>query len=76
LGESTHPALDAIAGAINPRARCHPVPRQGKARLAWELVVDPTSTPQLPPQELNLAKISRGASFEFEQRRTLRMRKH
>jgi hypothetical protein len=76
LGESTHPALDAIAGAINPRARCHPIPSQGKSRLAWELVVDPTATPQLPPQELNLAKISRGASFEFEQRRTLRMRKH
>jgi hypothetical protein len=67
-----HSALDAIAGAINPRARCHPVASPKAARLAWEIVIDPASTPQQPPQELNLAKISRGASFEFEQRRALR----
>ena len=75
LDETAHPALDAIAGAINPRARCHPVSSPRGARLAWEVVIDPSSTPQLPPQELSLAKISRGATFEFEQRRTLRTRK-
>ena len=26
LGAAPHPALDAIAGAVNPRAHCHPVP--------------------------------------------------
>ena len=67
-----HRALDAIAGTINPRARCSPVKDPADARLAWDVVIDPTSTPQEPPQELALAKISRGATFEFEQRRSLR----
>lgn len=70
--DKPHSALDAIAGAINSRARCHPVTSPKDARLAWEVVIDPSSTPQQPPQELNLAKISRGATFEFEQRRSLR----
>jgi hypothetical protein len=67
-----HRALDAIAGVINPRARCHPVKNPEGARLAWDIIIDPTSTPQEPPQELALAKISRGASFEFEQRGRVR----
>ncbi len=73
LEDRTHPALDAIAGAINPRARCHPDSNPRGARLAWEVVIDPSAAPQSPPQELNLAKLSRGAAFEFEQRRILRM---
>jgi hypothetical protein len=67
-----HRALDAIAGTINPRARCYPVTNPKDARLAWDVVIDPTSTPQESPQELALAKISRGATFEFKQRRSLR----
>ena len=74
LGEQSHSALDAIAGAINPRARCHPVASPRDAALAWEVVIDLASAPQHPPQELNLAKISRGATFEFERRRALRKR--
>jgi hypothetical protein len=35
-------------------------------------VIDPGAQPQKDPVELKLARISRGASFEFEQRRTLR----
>jgi hypothetical protein len=35
-------------------------------------VIDRTAERQRVPQELKLAKISRGAAFEFEQRRTLR----
>ena len=72
LGEAAHPALDAIAGAVNPRARCHPVEDPQHARLAWDVVIDPRAEPGYPPQELALAKISRGAAFQFEQRRTLR----
>ncbi|MBW2231287.1 MAG: hypothetical protein JRH17_12955 [Deltaproteobacteria bacterium] len=72
LGAAPHPALDAIAGAVNPRARSHPVESPKDARLAWDVVIDPNAEPQLPPQELALAKISRGASFQFEQRRMLR----
>ena len=71
LGADTHPALDAIATRVNPRARCQPAD-PGAARLAWEVVIDPNAEAQPDPQELKLAKISRGAAFEFEQRRLLR----
>ena len=72
LSAAPHRALDAIAGSVNPRARCLPVANPKDARLAWDVVIDPAAEPQLPPQELNLAKISRGADFRFEQRRGLR----
>ena len=71
LGEAPHPALDAIAGVVNPYARCHPVDDSSE-RFAWDIVIDRASAPQPVPQELKLAKISRGAAFQFEQRRTLR----
>jgi hypothetical protein len=71
LGEAPHPALDAVAGAVNPRARCRPAPRTPEGGLAWWVEIDPASDPQPTPQELKLAKISRGAAFEFEQRRVL-----
>jgi len=42
------------------------------SRFSWDVVLDRTSDPQPIPQELKLARISRGAAFQFEQRRTLR----
>jgi hypothetical protein len=69
LGEATHPALDAIAGAVNPRARCHPVARPEGAQLAFDVVIDPTAQPQEAPDPLKLAKLSKGASFRLERRR-------
>ena len=72
LGAAPHPALDAIAGSVNPRARCHPVPDPGAARLVWDVVIEPSAEPRDSPQELKLARLSRGAAFQFEQRRTLR----
>ncbi|TFH25161.1 MAG: hypothetical protein E4H03_01630 [Myxococcales bacterium] len=72
LAAATHPALDAIAGAINPYARCHPVAEPEDARLAWDVIIDRDATPQQPPRELGLARISRGADFELMQRRPLR----
>jgi hypothetical protein len=72
LGAQAHPALDAIAGRVNPRARCRPVARPEQARLAWDVVIDPLADPQPEPPELKLARISRGATFQFEQRRRLR----
>jgi hypothetical protein len=71
LTDAPHPALDAIAGSVHPRARCHPT-RPGDARLAWDVVIDPAAEPQPVPPELELARISRGATFRFEQRRPLR----
>jgi hypothetical protein len=72
LGAAPHPALDAIAGAINPHARCHPVESPADAALAWDVVIDPASEPQEVPGELRLARVSRGAEFELMQRRPLR----
>jgi hypothetical protein len=71
LAAAPHPALDAIAGAVNPRAVCRPV-AAGAARLAWEVVIDPAAPPRPDPPELALAKLSRGAAFRFERRRPLR----
>jgi hypothetical protein len=72
LSSADHPALDAIAGAVNPHARCRALIDPGNARFAWEIVIDRSSEPQPVPQELKLAKLSRGATFQFEQRRLLR----
>jgi hypothetical protein len=72
LAAAPHPALDAIAGCVNPRARCIPAAEGDGARLAWDVVIEPDADPRPPPQELALAKISRGAAFRFEQRRSLR----
>ena len=70
LARAPHPALDAIACAVNPHARCHPL--ESRAGLAWEVIIDRGSEPQPAPPELALARLSRGASFELEQRRPLR----
>jgi hypothetical protein len=72
LARAPHPALDAIAQRVNPRARCLPVDAPTGARYAWDVVVDPDNEPAPSPKELALAKISRGAAFRFEQRRSLR----
>jgi hypothetical protein len=72
LGPAPHPALDAIAASVNPRARCRPIREPADARLAWEVVIDPSAEPQPAAPELALAKISRGAAFQFERRRALR----
>ncbi len=72
LGPTTHPALDAIAGRVNPLARCRPVACEADERLAWEVVLDRDAAPQPEPHELALARLSRGAGFRFVQRRPLR----
>ena len=73
LGADGHPALDAIAGSVNPRARCLPVDPSTADGFAWDVIIDPSADPRDPPAELALAKISRGAAFRFEQRRPLRV---
>jgi hypothetical protein len=72
LRAAPHRALDAIAGAVNPRARCHPVANPKDARLAWDVVIDASAAPQEEPPELKLARLSKGATFQLEQRRALR----
>ena len=68
-----HPALDAIAQVINPRARLVPVVPENGARLVWDIVVDAGADPVKPPRSLGLGQISKGASFQFERRRLPRV---
>ena len=72
LSAAPHPALDAIARAANPRARCHAVAAARPGTLAWDVVVDPAAAPQPEPSGMQLAKLSTGARFVFERRRPLR----
>ncbi len=67
LGDEPHPALAAIAAAVNPKARC-----RAAGELAWEVVVDPDAEPLGEPPELKIARISAGVDFALEQRRVLR----
>jgi hypothetical protein len=65
--DEPHPALDAIARTIHPRARCHRETRPG-ARLAWTITIDPDAEPAPEPAAVTLAKMSKGATFRFERR--------
>jgi hypothetical protein len=56
---------------VNPRARVRAADPDD-ARLAWELEIDPDAEPAAEPQELKLARMSGGMTFQFEQRRLLR----
>ena len=71
LDRAPHPALDAIAVAVNPRARCEPAAESGAA-LAWDVVIDPAAAPRPDPEELAIALASRGAAWEWIRRRPLR----
>ena len=72
LSTDPHPALDAIAGAIDPQARCVPVEVSDDV-VAWDVVIDPAAAAQPEPPELALARMSTGVDFELIQRRPLRV---
>jgi hypothetical protein len=72
LDEKPNPALDAMVQAVNPRARCVPVKPPGRARLAWEVVVEPTVEPAPEPPEVAIVRFSGASRFEFARRRPLR----
>jgi hypothetical protein len=72
LGDAPHPALDAIAQAINPRAFSTPAaPRPGE-RVAWLITIDPGAETARPSPSVELARISTGATVKFLPRRDLR----
>lgn len=70
LAESPQPhrALDAIARAIDPRARCRAEQVPG-AKVAWSVAIDPDAQPGREAPEVALARMSRGATFRFASRR-------
>jgi hypothetical protein len=63
VGTAPHPALDAIARAVNPRARCHPKSPPDDARFAWDVVIDPDAEPAEEDAAVRIVRGSRGASL-------------
>lgn len=72
LDEKPSPALDAMVQAVNPKASCVPVKPPGRARLAWEVVVDPSAEPAREPPEVAIVRFSGASRFQFARRRPLR----
>jgi hypothetical protein len=72
LGDAPHPALDAIARAVNPRASSLPTPPRASERLAFRVEIDPDAAPHEEAPDVKLAKASRGASLVLQRRRPLR----
>ncbi len=72
LREGPHPALDAIARAVNPRASSVPAPPRAGERLAFRIEIDADAAPCEEAPDVRLAKTSRGASISLERRRPLR----
>ena len=73
LSEEPHPAIEALAQQVNPRAVVRGVRDPGDAAFAWDIEIDPSASPAEPPGELALARLSTGMSFHIEQRRLLRI---
>lgn len=72
LEAAPHPALDAIARAVNPRASARPAAAREDERLAFRVEIDAGCAPHPPAEEVRLARFSRGASLVFQRRRPLR----
>lgn len=72
MSREPHPALDALVRMVNPRASCRAVADPGRARYAWDVVIDPAAEPHAPPAEFEAVKGGRSLAFRFEQRRLLR----
>ncbi len=70
--DEVHPAIEAIATRVNPRARVSVAKPEG-ARFAWDVVIDPTAEPRDEPDEMKIGRISRGVDFELMQRKPLRV---
>jgi hypothetical protein len=65
LGGPVDSALDALAVAYHPQARCDPVQAHPGERFAYRAGIDPTAPPRREPADLAIARISTGAAFEF-----------
>ena len=70
--DEPHPALDAIAQAVNPRAASTAVTPRAGERVAWNISIDPGAEPARPSPSVELARISTGATVTFLPRRDLR----
>jgi hypothetical protein len=73
LATSPHPALDAIARAVDPRATTSAAATRDGERLAYRIDVDSASEARPEAADVKLAKLSRGAGLVLERRRPLRV---
>jgi hypothetical protein len=72
LGNTPHPALDALVRGVNPRAHCVAVPVRAGERLAWEVVLDAGGGAAEEPSEVKITRVSGAARFQFARWRQLR----
>jgi hypothetical protein len=72
MRDEPHPALDAIAQAVNPRAFSAPAASRAGERHAWLVTIDPNAEAARPASSVELARISTGSTVKFLPRRDLR----
>ncbi len=60
-----HPGLDAMAQAVNPRARCVPATPTGAERLAWDVLIDGRTASAETPPEVAMVSGTNTARFAF-----------
>jgi hypothetical protein len=72
MGDAPHPALDAIVQAVNPRAAGTPTGLRAGERVAWMVTIDPAAEAARPAPNVELARVSTGATVKFLPRRDLR----
>jgi hypothetical protein len=65
LADAPHPALDAMARAVNPAAHCVPVAPRGDERLAWQVVIDAAPPDAETPMEIAMVANTSTAGFVF-----------
>ena len=65
LDADPHPALEAMAQAVNPKARCRAVTPPAGARQAWEIVIDPAAAAPAERPEVAIVAAANTARFVF-----------
>ena len=65
LEADPHPALEATAQAVNPKARCRAVPPPAGARHAWEIVIDAAAAAPAERPEVAIVAAANTARFVF-----------
>ena len=65
LDADPHPALEAMAQAVNPQARCRAVTSLAGARRAWEIVIDLAAAAPAERPEVAIVAAANTARFVF-----------
>lgn len=65
LDAEPHPALEAMAQAVNPRARCRAITPPTGSRHAWEIVIDPAASAPEERPAVAIVAAANTARFVF-----------